>query len=91
MGSFFPTDMLMLEQFQLFHVRGDESMVTEQTHALWNVLRVMAALEDFLGFFVFGHKCDSGQEVALIKPWGTNGRKFTSHRGKVNSTLAQQR
>jgi hypothetical protein len=56
--------MFMLKQFQLFHARGDEGMVTDQTHTLWNVLRVVTALEDFLGCFVFGHKCDSGQEVA---------------------------
>lgn len=61
MGSFFPADMFLLKQLQLFHGRGDQGVVTEQTDALWNVLRVMTTLEDFLGFFVFGHKCDSGQ------------------------------
>jgi hypothetical protein len=62
MGSFFPTNMFMLKQFQLFYARGDECVVTVQTHALRNVLRVVTALEEFVALFVFRHKCDSGQQ-----------------------------
>lgn len=51
----------MFEVFQMFYGGSDDRVVTQQTHALRNVLGVVTALEDGLGFFCLGHNGDSGQ------------------------------
>ena len=61
MGSSFPTGMLVFKVLQLFYGRSYDRVVAQQAHALWNVLRIVTALEDGLVFFRLGHKGDSGQ------------------------------
>jgi hypothetical protein len=53
--------MLMFKELQLFNSRRNNGVEAEETDALWNVLRIMTALEEFLSVFCFSHIGDSGQ------------------------------
>jgi hypothetical protein len=70
--------MFLLELLQQFHRRGNEGMEAEDAHALRDFLRVVTTLEDFLSFFVFRHKGDSGQKVASKTLGAPTGKVYVT-------------